>query len=71
MNNVMTLLSTVDFHIPRHHGRALEFLAAIGHFNESQTFRAVAYESSIGLRPWCGNSFSREASDAIFCIPMI
>src|SRR6266446_8144967 len=44
--------------VARHPGRTQEILSARGLFNESPTYRSVADGSSIGLSPWCSNSFS-------------
>src|ERR1700758_4444 len=41
-----------------HPGRTQEILAARCLFHESRTYRSVADGSSIGLSPWCSNSFS-------------
>jgi hypothetical protein len=52
------LPSRANFRFARHPGRTQEILAARALFNESPTYRSVADGSSIGLSPWCSNSFS-------------
>jgi hypothetical protein len=54
-------LTLLDYgRIARHPGRIQENVAASDPFKESPTYRSVANESSIGLNPWCTNSFSVE-----------